>query len=175
MEKKRVCKTNLQVKHDMYEALVRLLQEKSLSAVNVSDLTTAAKVSRMSFYRNYDTIEDILKEHLDEVVEEYRGEDSRIAGDDRIKLEKEYMEHCFNFLYRHRDFLNTIINCGLGDLFLAKITEYLTGKWMNGQTDIQKEVEMSAFAGAIYNIYRFWRKNSFRQSPQELAQILCCR
>ena len=75
MEKKRTSQANLQVKREMYDALSRLLKEKPLSTITVSDITTEAGVSRMAFYRNYHAIEDILMEHLDEVVEDYKIEE----------------------------------------------------------------------------------------------------
>lgn len=172
MEKKRVSRSNLQVKSEMFQALGRLLQEKALSAISVSDLTAEANVSRMAFYRNYNDIEDILTEHLREVVEQYREEDISVDGESGNYCSKEYMEHCFDFFYRHREFLSMLIQCGLGDLFLAEITEYLIEKWTSDGGEIVKTIEMSAFAGAIYNTYRFWQKKEFQQSPEQLARIL---
>ena len=72
---KRISQANVYVKNEMYKALLKLLEEKSFSAISVSDITTEANVSRMSFYRNYNSIEDILIEHLDAVVEQYKIED----------------------------------------------------------------------------------------------------
>lgn len=84
---KRISQANVYVKNEMYKALLKLLEEKSFSAISVSDITTEANVSRMSFYRNYNSIEDILIEHLDAVVEQYKIEDI----DERIKeTEKVY-------------------------------------------------------------------------------------
>ncbi len=78
---KRISQANVYVKNEMYKALLKLLEEKSFSAISVSDITTEANVSRMSFYRNYNSIEDILIEHLDAVVEQYKIEEI----DERIK------------------------------------------------------------------------------------------
>ena len=66
--KKRISQTNIQVKQNMYKALLRLMKNKPFSSIAVSDITSEAGVSRMSFYRNYNAIEDILTEHLIEVV-----------------------------------------------------------------------------------------------------------
>lgn len=86
----------------MYEALLKLLEEKSFSAISVSDITTEANVSRMSFYRNYNSIEDILIEHLDAVVEQYKIEDidERIKETEKVYYGKKYMIHTFGFFIR---------------------------------------------------------------------------
>ena len=121
---KRVSQTNIQVKQDMYQALLRLMGNKPFSAIAVSDITSEAGVSRMSFYRNYNAIEDILTEHLGEVVEEYRVEDveNPETGMKKVFYEKKYMIRCFKFFYLHHEFIDALITAGMGDLFLAKIT-----------------------------------------------------
>ena len=165
--KKRISQTNIQVKQDMYKALLRLMENKTFSSISVSDITSEARVSRMSFYRNYDSIENILTEHLAEVVEEYDTE-GRMAF-----YEKKYMLRCFRFFYLHREFIDALITAGMGDLFLAKITAYLVQKWVDIETGTREEIlKISAFAGAIYNMYREWSKGDFLEYPEDVAAIL---
>ena len=71
--KKRISHTNIQVKKEMYKALLYLMKNKAFSSISVSDITSEAGVSRMAFYRNYSKIEDILVEYLDQIVEKYKG------------------------------------------------------------------------------------------------------
>lgn len=174
--KKRVSQTNIQVKQDMYKALLRLMGDKAFSSISVSDITSEANVSRMSFYRNYNAIEDILAEHLDEVVEEYKAEEAAEEPDEggaKVCYEKKYMLRCFRFFYLHREFIDALITAGMGDLFLAKITEYLIRKWIDAESGTREETLMiSAFAGAIYNMYREWSKGDFLELPEDVAAIL---
>ena len=170
--KKRISQTNIQVKQDMYKALLRLMGDKTFSSISVSDITSEANVSRMSFYRNYNAIEDILTEHLVEVVEEYRAKESDTESK-TVFYEKKYMLRCFRFFYLHREFIDALITAGMGDLFLAKITEYLIQKWIDAEKGTREEkLRISAFAGAIYNMYREWSKGYFLELPEDVATIL---
>ena len=170
--KKRISQTNIQVKQDMYKALLRLMGDKTFSSISVSDITSKANVSRMSFYRNYNAIEDILTEHLVEVVEEYRAKESDTESK-TVFYEKKYMLRCFRFFYLHREFIDALITAGMGDLFLAKITEYLIQKWIDAEKGTREEkLRISAFAGAIYNMYREWSKGDFLELPEDVATIL---
>lgn len=170
--KKRISQTNIQVKQDMYKALLRLMGDKTFSSISVSDITSEANVSRMSFYRNYNAIEDILTEHLVEVVEEYRAKESDTESK-TVFYEKKYMLRCFRFFYLHREFIDALITAGMGDLFLAKITEYLIQKWIDAEKGTREEkLRISAFAGAIYNMYREWSKGYFLELPEDVAIIL---
>ena len=173
--KKRISQTNIQVKQDMYKALLRLMGNKPFSSIAVSDITSEAGVSRMSFYRNYNAIEDILTEHLEEVVEEYRAKELEEpdTGSERVFYERKYMLRCFRFFYLHREFIDALITAGMGDLFLAKITEYLIQKWVDAEKGTREEnLMISAFAGAIYNMYREWSKGDFLELPEDVAAIL---
>ena len=97
--RKRISHTNIQVKKDMYQALLYLMRDKAFSSISVSDITSEAGVSRMAFYRNYNKIEDILTEHLDEIVEKYKGGDVQEdnAECEKVFYEKKYMLNCFSF------------------------------------------------------------------------------
>ena len=173
--KKRISQTNVQVKKDMYKALLRLVGNKPFSAIAVSDITSEAGVSRMSFYRNYNAIEDILTEHLDEVVKEYKTKEAEEHDTESTMVfyGKKYMLRCFRFFYLHREFIDALITAGMGDLFLAKITEHLVSKWVDTKKETREEIlRISAFAGAIYNMYREWSREDFFESPEDVAAIL---
>ena len=158
----------------MYKALLRLMGDKTFSTISVSDITSEAGVSRMAFYRNYNAIEGILTEHLAEVVEEYKVKEAEEDGTESRKVfyGKKYMLRCFRFFYLHREFIDALITAGMGDLFLAKITEHLVQKWVDIRKEARKEtLRISAFAGAIYNMYREWSKGGFSESPEDVAAI----
>ena len=173
--KKRISHTNIQVKKDMYKALLYLMKDKAFSSISVSDITSEAGVSRMAFYRNYSNIEDILIEYLDQIVEKYKGivvEDDT-AEREKVFYEKNYMLNCFSFFYAHHEFIDALIAAGMGDLFLAKITEYLIRKWIEPQTGTREEMlRIGAYAGSIYNMYREWSRDGFQEEPEEVAEIL---
>ncbi len=176
---RRISPANVHVKNEMYKALLKLLKEKSISAIRVSDITQEANVSRMSFYRNYNSVEEILTEQLNVVVEQYQKEDMDMVlqNAEQVFYGKTYMTHCFRFFFQHHTFIDTLISCGMGDLFLAKITEYLIDKWITRQGNDTREgvLKISAYAGAIYNMYREWAKGEFQEQPEEIAEILCLR
>lgn len=109
------------------------------------------------------------------MVEEYKAKEAE--NDDtegRMAFyEKKYMLRCFRFFYLHREFIDALITAGMGDLFLAKITAYLVQKWVDIETGTREEIlKISAFAGAIYNMYREWSKGDFLEYPEDVAAIL---
>ena len=53
----------------MKAALVKLLNEKDLPQISVTEIVTAAGVSRPAFYRNYSSKEDLLEDVIASVKE----------------------------------------------------------------------------------------------------------
>ena len=52
---------NAYVIEHINEALLGLLKEKSLNEISISEICETAGVGRMSFYRNYESKEDVIK------------------------------------------------------------------------------------------------------------------
>lgn len=49
----------------MQQALLRLLRTKELSEITVTELTRTAGVARVTFYRNYNDMADVLFDYLE--------------------------------------------------------------------------------------------------------------
>ena len=49
----------------MQQALLRLLKTKELSKITVTELTQTAGVARVTFYRNYNDMADVLLDYLE--------------------------------------------------------------------------------------------------------------
>lgn len=44
----------------IYESLIKLMQEKSFNSISIGEITKLADLDRTTFYRNFDSKEDIL-------------------------------------------------------------------------------------------------------------------
>ena len=72
MDKRK--EANLRVKRNIVRALTELMQKKNYSDISVSEITALAGVSRISYYRNYDSKEDILTESLESLMTHFSEE-----------------------------------------------------------------------------------------------------
>ena len=62
---------NSYVKNRITQAEIALLEEKPLTDISISEITERAEVSRNSFYRNYGSKEDVLREYILRIVDEW--------------------------------------------------------------------------------------------------------
>lgn len=52
-------------------ALLKLMENKTLKDISISELSETAYVSRRTFYRHFKNIDDVLNYHLEKITEEF--------------------------------------------------------------------------------------------------------
>lgn len=159
-------------KECLVTALIQLLKEKNLSEITISELASKAGVSRMTYYRNYTTKEDIFIRHLQEIFEAYRQEFYEQDYQTEF-FDMPNMLHCFHYFSVYKEFLNTLFASGMGHLFLTKLSDYILSTWYHGSDSIERYYTLQAFAGSLYNVYLSWSADNSSLSDEELAGIIC--
>lgn len=57
----------------IYDALVELMKDKEYSKIKINELCERAKLGRVTFYRHYDAIDDVLRKKFDNVLGEFQA------------------------------------------------------------------------------------------------------
>ena len=163
---KRISQSNIIAKKNVVSALLELIYEKPISMISISELTSRAGVSRMTFYRNYNSIEEIFGKELDEIFQKYELDDENSV--EGIYYDEVHMKHCFAYFYSYRQFLEGLVYCGFGDMFLKKLTGFIYTKWHKivGKND---EYKLVGFAGFVYSTYMLWEEKKYKESIEDMA------
>lgn len=164
MKTKRISHSNLLAKEYIVSALLRLIYQKPLSSITISELCSIAGVSRMTFYRNYDSIEDIFRKHLDDIFTKYTNDNISDKKNGKF-YHKDNMIHYFSYLHEYRDFMDGLIYCGFGLFFMDKLNEYIVNKW----GDTADHLTLYAFSGALFSVFHMWSRQNYRTSIESLA------
>lgn len=155
---------NTYVKKQITTALLALLKEKPLSDISVSELTNKAEIGRVSFYRNYQSKEDILKEESDRLIKEW----GRIYESNPKSAPETLFPSLFDFYRDHRDFYTTLYNAGMSSIMMETIigTIQITPEMQN------LEAYMKSFwAYGIYGWVLEWIKRGMQESGKELSAL----
>ena len=105
---------NTYVKKQITASLLALLKEKPLSDISVSELTSRAKIGRVSFYRNYQSKEDILKEESDRLIKEW----GKLFESNPESAPETLFPSLFDFYRDHRNFYTTLYNAGMSYIMM---------------------------------------------------------
>lgn len=171
MNKERKNQSNVLAKECIVTALIQLLKEKPLSAISVCELTEKAGVSRMTYYRNYQSKEDIFASYLEDALMNYKQEAKSLSLDKHF-YSSENLLHCFSYFEAHQEFIDSLFKSGLSHMLLNAISRYVLETWYHPGDSIELYYCLQAFAGALYNLYITWSSNGFKESPEELAEIM---
>lgn len=155
---------NTWVKRQITAALLNLLKEKKLADISVSELTEMAGVGRVSFYRNYQTKEDILREESDRLIQEW----GKLYEANPESAPETLFPSLFDFYREHRDFYTTLYEAGMSTIMMDTIisTIQITPEMPN------LEAYMKSFwAYGIYGWMLEWIKRGMQESGSELIGL----
>lgn len=84
------------VREEITKAFIELLKENELKDITNDAITLTAKVGRVSLYRNFESKEDILKQHIIYMLKQWQ-----IAYDAAYGEQPLDMNHLFGCLFEH--------------------------------------------------------------------------
>ena len=153
---------NTYVKKQITATLIDLLKKKSLSEISISELTDKAGIGRVSFYRNYQSKEDILKEESNRLIKEW----GKLYESNPESAPETLFPSLFDFYRDHREFYTTLYNAGMSSIMMETIvgTIQITPDMKNLEAYIK-----SFWAYGIYGWLLEWIKRGMPESGKELS------
>ena len=154
-----------QSKERLSGALLELLKTVPYEDITVQRISDYAGVSRMAFYRNFDSKGDVIRYYLEKQTDHFLQE-SHIEED--TSFGPVYFRKLIDHLSKTRDGGMLLVHTGLFDLLRAEFDRIYTV-----QAKDHREILRSTFiAGGICNVYYSWLVNGCREAPSELADTL---
>ena len=165
--------SNRLAKECIVTALIELMKVTEYDRITITDITKKAGVSRMAYYRNYTSKDDILNKFIEEV-----GESIHSVVESHSS-EKEVYDYCyllFDQLGRYSDIGLVAYKANLGELILSAINKFMLKTYppsdtADAEAEIASRYRRYFFAGAFFNVFTQWIKNGRRESPAKLAEI----
>ena len=162
--------SNRLAKECIVTALIELMKVKDYHAISITDITKKAGVSRMAYYRNYTSKEDILNKYMDEVGISIHEKIAKMNSREEIL---DYYRALFEQLGDYRDIGITAYRAHLGELILENINKNMAVTFPPQGEGTEGKYRHLYLAGAFYNVFIEWLKTGRRETCEEMAQICC--
>ena len=159
---------NLRVKRAIVNAFFTLLKKDNLEHISVSEITQTAEVSRMAYYRNFNSKMEIIDFFFDDVLDELMA----LLNYDISLWTEEYGKAFFQTMRKHRECILLLNEIGLSGIFLKKFSaanEDFAGDMPSNSIDRYK---LYYAAGAAYNGTIEWLKSGCLESVEEMSRHL---
>jgi len=153
-------KANKKTREALKKALIELMDIKDFKSITITELTSKSNVSRVAFYRNYHSKEDILLEVSQDTVNDIYNILLKNKKSSFIFYKK-----CFDLLKKYYKIAKLIIV----DACIPLQELYSHLKISKSKKDFSYK-ELS-FESAFNSIIFRWLNTEMQETPEEMAQI----
>ena len=161
-------------------ALTELMSTRDYASITITEITQKAGVSRMTYYRNYSSKEDILRKFMDDVGESIH---KKIVEQHLHKDVYQYYYTLFDTLAEYAPLVNTALNAGLGGLILDCIARNMDLTFLGAGEQREQEQEQDReqygreryllryHAGAFFHVFIDWNRRGRLESSAQMAKL----
>lgn len=177
MFQKKKDKRALQSSQWIYDALKELMNEKSYETITVIDIVNKANIGRTTFYRNFKSIDDVLREKCTQTFEDFRNYCFQYYKNN-FNEDKTFLKPFLRYWYDNSEIIELLIKANRENIikeYLSKeIYYFLNIASITENTIISNHlnyfVEMRV--SNSLSILTEWIKNNKNIPPDELAEII---
>lgn len=147
------------------EALFILMKNKEYNKISITEITGKAGVGRVSFYRNFDSKEDIIEKWISMTTDVFLNSTNiNYKTDDT----KSYFIKLFTHLNSYKEETILIYDADLMHL----LKKEFDNKFLLLNKEKYNNYKSYFIAGGIYNIFYYWIINGFKETPEDIANKL---
>ncbi len=172
--RKRVTKLMLQ------QALIKLLQNKTIQEVTVTQLCQESGINRTTFYLHYQDANDMLQKLQDEFYCELINHLDNMAFDMNRDIEiPVFLVEILKYLRDHADICRIVVSSKGDDSFVMKLMNTAKEKSIVEYAQIYQnakpesiEIFFNYVSHGCLGVLKSWLASNMSQQPEELAVVL---
>ncbi|MEM7133632.1 MAG: TetR/AcrR family transcriptional regulator [Chloroflexota bacterium] len=161
----------------LQDALIQLLRQKPLAKIQIKEIVDVADVSRPTFYHHFESKEELLFSHMDDVFEKIR---EAVFGDiedgDTIDF-SQLLITSFEQWRLHSEALQWVLQVDNKDLMIAALRTHIESlrheyeRFVPPATLPPQFAAYAAnfFAGGLYMLINSWIENGLQESAETMG------
>ncbi len=153
----------------MAMALVMLMEEKPYDEISITEITNKAGLSRMAYYRNYNSKEDIFVHYLLDVG----GELTENLSSHRYSSLHDMIVQVGLFLQGNYTVALAAVKAGQSERLMMELTKKIFSAFPEITGNAENEYIASFYLGAVLGVFRKWFEREMSESVYEIADIIC--
>ena len=146
------------VKKQITKSLLNLMKENAFEEITIKQIIETAEVGRASFYRNYKNKEDVIKQYMSILIQEW-GEEFEKNNTQNL------IESLMNHYYSERELYKLLHKCGLSHYILDTIKDACKINELAGNAHAYS---LAWFAGGLFCFIDEWIGRVMTETPEEV-------
>lgn len=165
-EQRRLSQESLQI------ALFSLMKVQPFASITVSELCKKAGISRMAFYRNYNSKEEVIVDYFKNYVQPFYQYLSGQPQKNPVVITRAF----FEYVDQHTELFEVLIKSGAESLLIREFTNFVSQFYLENVRSIPFEGEYAFYwnsfiSAGLYNMTIEWIKNDKKTSIDLLTKL----
>ena len=158
-------KTALRSQYMIVDALFILMGRKPFQSITITEICEEAAIGRKTFYRNFETREDVIDLRLDLLLEKYREAVKEHEAEERLHLH-------FQFIHRHSDLLILLYRNGMIEAVNRKFSVLIPEAVpVFSEDPVKQEYLLQFVTLGLEGIEEVWIRRGFQESIEEIVEM----
>lgn len=159
-------------RESLLTAFLELWETKPYGQISVTELAQRAGVSRMAFYRNFESKDDLVVEHVRSLYAAYTEE----LEEEGRTLYVDYAIRFFAYIAANEPFMRKALAAGFDWALAETIEDYVGSERALRVSDVDmgrfRDAHLRRFAvGGYLNVLKFWLEGGMAETPQEIGEL----
>jgi AcrR family transcriptional regulator len=156
------------------QAMLALVQEQNLDAITIRDITERADIGYATFFRHYDSKEELLAEQLERIVRELEELSGERTADYFQREGLLFFEHIQENELLYRALLNGHVDVQvirrLRDALVRVIKPHMEQHVQEAQPRVPLAIAINHVAAAALELATWWLENDMPYEPLEMGR-----
>jgi len=155
-------------------ALLRLMQNKNFEQITISEIVKLAGVSRSSFYRNFESKEQILFEYIRGLYQDFFRAGDVPERQNSADDFRTFLLPRFRFIKEHSLIFSVLVEHNMLYEFFRQTEQDLI-LLLCGQNESVSPYHRAMYSGACAGVIRLWYENDFLETEEEMVSLFLPR
>ncbi|MBO4289048.1 MAG: TetR/AcrR family transcriptional regulator [Lachnospiraceae bacterium] len=160
---------NKRVRAAINRAFFNLFSKKKMEDITVTEIVSEAGVARASFYRNYNSKDEVMESALRDMLQDMDDGSEDLAQ----VYKKDHVHRCFELFGKYEHILMEIHSSGFGLKILEALNSYYEQVAGDMPANSKERFSLYVFAGSLYNTAMTWLKDGRGEAAHEVAEVFC--
>lgn len=155
---------NTYVRTQILTTLLKMMKDEPIQSITITDIVSKAQVGRASFYRNYQSKEDVLRQEAERLTKELKI----ICKNDNPNDIQLKLVRTMDFYKKHSNFYMILYKSGLKQIIQDSIVDKSI---IPSNASAPLAYTISAFSYLIYGWIIEWIHRGMKESIEDLQKL----
>ncbi len=160
------------------EAMVALIMEKDFNSITIRDVTDRAEVAYITFFRHFESLDQLLMEVLDEGLAELRDHIETLAKQSETSALETEGRLIFEYIQQKSDLFRILFKSQSVSRIRKKIVQTIAGIFRQSCAPLARSnspvainIMSNHIATSLLSLIEWWLENNMNPSPAEMGRV----